>query len=477
MRQTILIFILLLDIVCAGQQSTAAPLAPIGLLTARALNTYIKEASVVEIGQIDSFGPLKAEAQATRGIRLAPVPFSYDVCAVIKGVDTEKHHDYVVDKIDDAYYFIRGLLVPGSYVVCAWTSNNDGVSPAVGYYGDPIIPLGATRPDFEHNLSSIDPSTQVIEFIAKAMRDPSLRPILSYTLVGEDNAALPPLVFPYLSDPSYEIRVNAMRALASCQQVAAIPILEKQIHDDDQAGKPTGLLGYSLADYRVPESVPYLCDALFQPEFSSRKGAASALYQIGSPQSIPFLILALHDPDAASGPFSIRTHAFLTLRDLLPELDAVYYASPEMRDDPVKGAAPILSWWHDELLGKHIGPSRIHVAPGDSNMSLPSSVPDIGRLLFQTNAELRLGACAALSKQCGAPGCLPYLMIALCDVDGNVSYTAYSCLVRLAGIQGGARLSKDEYVKDEQQANAPVYAWWASRFERSSPEDRQSRAE
>ena len=139
-----------------------------------------------------------------------------------------------------------------------------------------------------------------------------------------------------MADPSGQVRVGAVEALAHLADPCAAGALADAARSEDHDMRRAALLGLGIA--RRPESMPILREAASAPDSATRLVAIGALSELQGPEVVPTLAHAASDPDEA-----VRSAAigYLSTR---PGADATsalieHLSTPQVRDRVLEALA------------------------------------------------------------------------------------------------------------------------------------------
>ena len=205
-----------------------------------------------------------------------------------------------------------------------------------------------------------------------------------------------------LRDEDSEVRAQAAHSLGSIEDAAAVPLLEKILHDDASEGVRQQA-AWALGMIRSEDAVPALQAALSDPTAGVRQQAAWALGMIESDAAVPELRTVLSDGDA-----SVRQQAAQALGKIqsdaaVPEvLTALSDGDASVRRQAAWALGMIENEAACEALGTALGGDeaaevRAAAAWALGRIESPSAVGSLtAALAADTSAEVRVRAAWAL---------------------------------------------------------------------------------
>gem|GEM_PF-6274609 len=432
------------------------------------LSRDFSKADVILIARIDKVGALVPDVKTMTPQIYNYLPLSLECSAVkyLKGDVVVKTVDLNLPEADGFYY--QGLQLfgkPGSYVLLVLQAASNGVlSPVSPEY--PFIPLGNAVPNTAQ-IDSSDPMAASTEVITDAMADKSLRSFLRALFILENNDAVVKGLSKYVNDPDKEVRVSVLVSMITCQQVAAIPLMVKYLHENSDYFVNNST-DSALRYYNTPKAIPALCPLTFDPVPGIREAALHALVHTESPASTPFIILSLMEPDLKH---NIHGAAWDKLTNQLPEtFPTSEYSLDELNTSSMKCFNFYEKWWRMQLSTKPSETSHLYRLP--LIISPAYQTDPIAVTLFSPYPQTREAACAGLAAHY-TDGDSGYLVLALDDPDSKVSFTAYSTLRRLALADSkaaplvGSMPTSDQYISESDKYNAAIYKWWQDRLQPS----------
>jgi HEAT repeat protein len=256
-----------------------------------------------------------------------------------------------------------------------------------------------------------------------------------------------------LNDPNSRIQDLALYCQAVNQQLDAIPRiaeLERKLLPFENTTGSSAKSLEALQKLQTPKAVPYLNPLLFEPSPYTRINAMMALRDLVDRTSIPYLLLALYDPDDY-----VAYAAYGLLRHLIPNVAPArdWSLFEVQREAAIR---PFLTWWKDELRGKHDKLTiKSHIIEGNISAL---SVEKLNALILQPSTETRQKAIAELQKGVDVSS-IPYLILALHDPNEDVAYSAYRMLYRLRPKLKGIK-ERAAFNADRKTALLPIYDWW-----------------
>jgi HEAT repeat protein len=345
-------------------------------------------------------------------------------------------------------------IQPGENILVFLNKGNAGYEPAsteVPFY--PVI-LPSSLQD-----GQADPLAVVHELLDVTLAAPRFREFTAYALIKVRGPDVVLAMSKYIDDPDESVKSDALSCMAVNSQVAAIPMIVKYAKSLLKEGR-IPLPAFYLSQYTLKGDAPYLNPLVWSDSSFIRVQALRALYASADQSSAPYLILALRDPtpnfEAAAG--ARLDLAKNILKDIQPDEDTSQFAAHYNSEVQV-----FYDWWSDELQGKHLASDDPDVTKKEKeaeSQTIPTDVQDINPLLFQPYPALRERAIVALAHKADRSS-IPYLVLALQDPDGDVSYNAYVNLRRLLGVSGNP-FSETDYSANQADATKPLYAWWSN---------------
>jgi hypothetical protein len=322
-----------------------------------------------------------------------------------------------------------------------------------------FIPLGKSAPNID-NLDGANSTDAALEVILSAAKDKAMRRYLIEILTTDDNPAIPVGLFPYLHDPDPTVRTAVLRCMASCHQVAAIPLISAEIElNPNQAESQQ--LAWWMRQYSNVDDASELWPLTMNRCGLVRESAMHCLFNISSPGSIPFFILELLDPDEKG---VVRDMAYSSLYGLVPEAKAP--ANPthaQLYSGSTTYFNFFSTWWSEQLQSQ----SAITGSAGKLlaiQASIGDSLPAVAGI-FSSDPNVRESECMAL-LHAGADTQIGYLVLCLSDPDNNVSYPAYRYLRTFAARDSvskkmlGSIPDMAGYNREPDVYNQAIYQWW-----------------
>jgi hypothetical protein len=302
--------------------------------------------------------------------------------------------------------------------------------------------------------STVSDRDAVLSDLCNTLQDSRFRRIISNALKWVVSPNVVVAMAKYIDDPDLQIKDDALSCMAKNSQLSAIPMIVKFAE-----GRRATWSVNTLSLYTTPDAVPYLNPLLWNNSPAVRASALRALRTSADKSSAPYLIIALRDPTPDHS-VSVSARAVLALR--IMKLQHPYERDKQFIANFDVDVKEFYNWWSDELSGKHLASDDPDAAQKQEKLesqSIPTDIQDINPLLFEPYPILRERASAALLQKADRSS-IPYLVLALQDPDGKVSYNAYLTLRRLLGVPS-APLSKDDYIAGQDAATKPLYAWWS----------------
>ena len=312
----------------------------------------------------------------------------------------------------------------------------------------PFVPLTESPMIPENPANTVEEN--VYRFMLTSCGDAKIRRANTFILRAVVNPMIVVGLFRYIDDADFYTKNNVLTCMATNQQVTAIPriaALEEQGSGADAV--------IALNSFQSPEALPYLNRLLFSPAYYVRLNSVFAIDRLANRSSFPYLILALRDPDVQN---IIPQSAYGLLHQLNPSLGKAFGDNYFAQHRAVE-TAKLLTWWSDELLGKHLKPGEHPAIPA----VFPKTPTLLNPLLFIPDTATRRTAADKLARL-GDKSSIPYLILALQDPDpqqndGNVPYVAYKTLHRLIPALGPAEASS-QFAASPEIAKEPIYQWW-----------------
>jgi hypothetical protein len=444
--------------VCSVPCSVAYAQSP-GLIVLHPLGQDFAAADAVAVAKVVHMTHPGVEAYTVNQVPVCqPVTLHLTVLTALKGSLSQGALVLHLPSVAITYYSGMSSNEDGSYILISLSHCADGsYQPYTTAF--PFIPLGTSDPNVTQ-LEPADPITSCFEVLVSAAKDPSVRQLIVDSLWLDNNRSLPVGLAPYLHDPDPSVRAATLVCMASCQQVAALPLIRHFVAANPASDASSGV-AWSVREYTTPLAVPSLCQLTFSPIAALRETAVYALYRIHEPSSVPVLILSLMDPDETAG---TRTDAYAMLEQFSLYSVAPVNASPEqLSGSKSRCFAAFVAWWQHMLLnGQAASDEARTLSYIDHSPVVGDAIPTT---LFSADAQIRLKTSATLIAQ-DNPDDIGYLMICLMDPNSQVSYSAYTYLRRYAvrdhvvasKLQGVP--SEGAFASNYDTYTAPLYVWW-----------------
>ena len=341
----------------------------------RGLQEMMGNSSLIVVGRLTSY---------QRAAHSVKEPFENDIIFGTKSNhDAGRYRFFVVSKVKGAcgstltldlpltasrkYLNIKLSLNPGElFLLCLKKNSKGSLTPADA--GNPMIPLRSS--DYPHPLAQ--PFGQKIDsavtgLLIDSLPSPEMRPLIAYYLAPLDDPRILSAMLPYLKDRNPYVKDAVLACMAKNQQVTAIPLIIRFNHQGNIFGTQSL---YALEKYRTKQAIPMLSRAVYDSSWQIREGAVRTLAKIEDVSSIPSLVLALNDPNS-----DVVYQAYFGLHTLIPSLGPVK-TFVDFEKNRKAETALLLTWWKDELSGKHPKPKKPEtraVAVGYSSSSSKSS--------------------------------------------------------------------------------------------------------
>lgn len=250
-------------------------------------------------------------------------------------------------------------------------------------------------------------------------------------------------------------RDYALSCLVANQQVAAIPLIVQQGRAYAQDRRVPAEAVFRLWQYKVPEAANLLQPLLFEPTYFFRDLALEPLSSTGNKNGIPYYILTLLDT-RKEGSSAVRSSYILKR---LTKLPVNFEGSAKLANQQAT-FQQFISWWQDELAGKHPGAEdeQPAVTFQQGQKFEASDLPQLNQGLFMRSEITRRAAARGL-EQFADQSSIPYLLIALYDPQPEIAFSAYTTLHRIVPALGAA-VSRTRWEKEREAQTKLAFDWW-----------------
>jgi len=356
--------------------------------------------------------------------------------------------------IDRDYYRNRSLsLKKGSFFLALLIPDKEGVKLRPDCAS--LIPLS------EEAVSLVDenltPERNVERLLAKGCEKDSLRGLSVFFLSQFHTTSAMQTLSRYVNDKDDSVADDVLSCFARNQQVSAIPIIVDRCKSFTFGGASVPL----ISEYHVKEAKPFLEKAMFGYPSGIRLNSVLALSHLADKDSVPYLLLGMFDQDPQKfvGPYCCGI-----LHKVLPDLPNKF-AFDQYEQQRKSEQQLFLTWWHDELAGKHPhaddDKDRIVLNEGETHEA--KELPQLNEGLFMRSQYTRLAAVEALNKLADQSS-VPYLLIALRDPNGDVAYGAHHVLARLVPALG-PYLERAAFDASRAKLADAGVAWWVKHLQ------------
>lgn len=155
----------------------------------------------------------------------APGLYSFETMEKVKGKSLVDFQLGLPEVLPFYYGGARLQVKEGSIVLLLLKSTLQGLSPADATL--PLIPLAPSQGIGEEGIEEVSaqPLLRVIHLLAGSFVDSALRQSSSFLLRGISAPQIVTELAPFLNDPNLRVQNNVLYAMATNQQLAAIPYI------------------------------------------------------------------------------------------------------------------------------------------------------------------------------------------------------------------------------------------------------------
>lgn len=278
--------------------------------------------------------------------------------------------------------------------------------------------------------------SRIRQLMIQTLQEKEYPETMLYLLRDEKSVEIVKAASQFAKDANSYLRDKALYSLAVNQQISVIPLIVEQAEKHDKDYRvPASCVG-ALSNFSSAQALPAIELLVLNKSYLLRYRAVSTVRPIANKNSVPILLLSLLDPDPQQ---VIPSSSAFTLSQVtgLPILNE----SNGHLKDPKAAFQKFLSWWQDELSGKHPAakdeePPRVTLR--ESNLYEAKDLPRLNEGLFMRSEFTRGAAIKALDKLADQSS-IPYLLLAQYDPKPDIAFGAYQTLHRLIPELGAAK--------------------------------------